>query len=111
MKATPTVPGPQAPLLITVAGLGPRAGTTTTTVALAQAWPGPDPSLVVEADPAGGQLAELVGADPYLGLASLARVTDPDSPIQAQRVVEHVQFLPGGRSGAETALRVEPPSK
>ncbi|WP_433759580.1 BTAD domain-containing putative transcriptional regulator [Nocardia sp. CA-135398] len=106
MAASATPAGSQAPLLITVTGLGPRAGTTTTTVALAQAWPGPEPSLVVEADPAGGQLAELVGGDPYLGLASLARVTDPDSPIEAARVVEHVQFLPGG-----VALLAAPPGR
>lgn len=106
MAANATPAGSEAPLLITVAGLGPRAGTTTTTVALAQAWPGREAALVVEADPAGGQLAELVGGDPYLGLASLARVTDPDSPIEAARVVEHVQFLPGG-----VALLAAPPGR
>ncbi len=106
MAASATPADSQTPLLITVAGLGPRAGTTTTTVALAQAWPGPEPSLVVEADPAGGQLAELVSGDPYLGLASLARVTDPASPIQAQRMVEHLQFLPGG-----VAVLAAPPGR
>ncbi|WP_433754702.1 BTAD domain-containing putative transcriptional regulator [Nocardia sp. CA-135398] len=96
MTATPAASGSQAPLLIAVAGLGPRAGATTTAVALARAWPGREPALVVEADPAGGQLAELVGGDPYLGLASLARTIDPNAPVQADRVLEHVQFLPNG---------------
>ncbi|MFX0578834.1 BTAD domain-containing putative transcriptional regulator [Nocardia nepalensis] len=96
MTATPAASGSQAPLLIAVAGLGPRAGTTTTAVALARAWPGREAALVVEADPAGGQLAELVGTDPYLGLASLARTIDPNAPLKADRVLEHVQFLPNG---------------
>ncbi|MGO4615665.1 BTAD domain-containing putative transcriptional regulator [Nocardia sp. 2YAB30] len=96
MTATPAGAGSQAPLLIAVAGLGPRAGTTTTAVALARAWPGREAALVVEADPAGGQLAELVGGDPYLGLASLARTIDPNAHVQADRVLEHVQFLPNG---------------
>ncbi|WP_433524060.1 BTAD domain-containing putative transcriptional regulator [Nocardia pseudovaccinii] len=96
MSPTPAGAGSQAPLLIAVAGLGPRAGTTTTAVALARAWPGREAALVVEADTAGGQLAELVGTDPYLGLASLARTIDPNAPVQADRLLEHVQFLPNG---------------
>ncbi|WP_433195778.1 BTAD domain-containing putative transcriptional regulator [Nocardia sp. CA-107356] len=96
MTATPAASGSRAPLLIAVAGLGPRAGTTTTAVALARAWPGREAALVVEADPAGGQLAELVGSDPYLGLASLARTLDLNAPVQADRVLEHVQFLSNG---------------
>ncbi|MFC3961632.1 BTAD domain-containing putative transcriptional regulator [Nocardia jiangsuensis] len=90
--------GSQAPLLIAVAGLSPRAGTTTTTVALAHAWPGPETALIVEADPAGGQLAEMVGADPYLGLASLARRTGPGQNVTPELLAEHVQFLPGGEA-------------
>ncbi|MGY2116021.1 BTAD domain-containing putative transcriptional regulator [Nocardia gipuzkoensis] len=110
---TPQPPGSQAPLLIALAGLGPRVGTTTTAVALACAWPGREAALVVEADPAGGQLAEMVGADPYLGLASLARTLEPDSEFEKDRVLEHLQFLPNavpmlaappGRDPARTAL-------
>ncbi|MGY1876381.1 hypothetical protein [Nocardia gipuzkoensis] len=111
--ATPQSPGSQAPLLIAVAGLGPRVGTTTTAVALACAWPGREAALVVEADPAGGQLADMVGADPYLGLASLARILEPDAEFEKDRVLEHLQFLPNavpmlaapaGRDPARTAL-------
>ncbi|MGW6120879.1 BTAD domain-containing putative transcriptional regulator [Nocardia sp. NPDC055165] len=90
--------GSQAPLLIAVAGLSPRAGTTTTTVALAHTWPGPETALIVEADPAGGQLADMVGADPRLGLASLARRTSPGQPITPDLLAQHVQFLPGGEA-------------
>ncbi|WP_431958643.1 BTAD domain-containing putative transcriptional regulator [Nocardia lijiangensis] len=98
--------GSQAPLLIAVAGLSPRAGTTTTTVALAHTWPGPETALIVEADPAGGQLADMVGADPYLGLASLARRTTPGEPITPDLLAQHVQFLPGGE-----ALLAAPPHR
>ncbi|WP_227999104.1 BTAD domain-containing putative transcriptional regulator [Nocardia australiensis] len=94
----------QRPLLIAVAGLSPRAGTTTTTVALAHAWRGPETALIVEADPAGGQLAEMVGADPHLGLASLARRTTPGEPVTPDLLAQHVQFLPGGE-----ALLAAPP--
>ncbi|WP_040786044.1 BTAD domain-containing putative transcriptional regulator [Nocardia pneumoniae] len=113
MTTTPQRPGSQAPLLIALAGLGPRVGTTTTAVALACAWPGREAALVVEADPAGGQLADMVGADPYLGLASLARTFEPDSEFGKDRVLEHMQFLPNavpmlaappGRDPARTAL-------
>ncbi|MFD4460097.1 BTAD domain-containing putative transcriptional regulator [Nocardia sp. NPDC058480] len=97
-------PGSQAPLLIAVAGLSPRAGTTTTTVALAHTWPGPETALIVEADPLGEQLAEIVGADPYLGLASLARRTHPGEPITPDILARHVQRLPGGE-----ALLATPP--
>ncbi|MGY0497459.1 BTAD domain-containing putative transcriptional regulator [Nocardia sp. FBN12] len=96
--------GSQAPLLIAVAGLSPRAGTTTTTVALAHSWPGPETALIVEADPLGGQLAEMVGADPYLGLGSMARRTNPGEPITPDILARHVQRLPGGE-----ALLAAPP--
>lgn len=89
---------PQAPYLIAVAGLTPRAGTTTTTVALAHTWPGPETALIVEADPAGGQLAEMVGADPHLGLASLARRSTLGHPITPELLAQHVQHLPGGEA-------------
>ncbi|MEV3961546.1 BTAD domain-containing putative transcriptional regulator [Nocardia sp. NPDC050193] len=104
MNAPAAPPGSGKPLLIALAGLGPRVGTTTTTLALAQTWPGSEPTLIVEADPAGGQLADMVGADPYLGLASLARTVAIDGVVDADRLTEHVQFLPGG-----VALLAAPP--
>ncbi|RBO79800.1 winged helix-turn-helix domain-containing protein [Nocardia puris] len=89
---------PQAPYLIAVAGLSPRAGTTTTTVALAHTWPGAEAALIVEADPAGGQLAEMVGADPHLGVASLARRRALGLPVAPELLAQHVQYLPGGQA-------------
>ncbi|BDT85607.1 MULTISPECIES: BTAD domain-containing putative transcriptional regulator [Nocardia] len=98
--------GAPTPLLIAVAGLSPRAGTTTVTLVLAHTWPGPEPALIVEADPAGGQLADMAGADPYLGLASLARTVTPGEPIDPDSLAWHVQFLPGGE-----ALLAAPPHR
>ncbi len=99
-------PASPAPLLIAVVGLSPRAGTTATTLALAHTWPGPEAGLVVEAGPAGGQLAEMVDADPYLGLASLARAITPGGAIAPDLLAQHVQFLPGGE-----ALLAAPPHR
>ncbi len=96
-------------LLIAVAGVGPRTGVTTTALALARSWPGPELAVLVEADPAGGQLAGATGADPYRGLASLARAEDAGARAE---LTEHVQLLaggvavlaaPAGRSPARTA--------
>ncbi|WP_425296777.1 MinD/ParA family ATP-binding protein, partial [Nocardia cyriacigeorgica] len=71
---------------------------TTTAVALANAWPDTKPAVVVEADPAGGRLAQLADADPHRGLASLAAATTQspgDSPVSTQ-LWEHVQTLGSG---------------
>ncbi|MFI7189964.1 BTAD domain-containing putative transcriptional regulator [Nocardia nova] len=92
--ASHATPAPGRPLLIAVAGLGPRTGVTTTTVALAHGWPGPQPAVVVEADPAGGQLADLAGADAYRGLASMAQAVR--SGAQRVRIAEHLQTMAGG---------------
>ncbi|WP_067885728.1 winged helix-turn-helix domain-containing protein [Nocardia vaccinii] len=83
-------------LLISVAGVGPGSGVTTTTVAVARAWPGPDRAVIVEADSAGGQLADAVGADPYRGLASLARTAQTGAQATSLELTEHLQRLPGG---------------
>lgn len=83
-------------LLIAVAGVGPGSGVTTTTVALARTWPGPEQAVIVEADPTGGQLAALTGADPYRGLASMARAASAGAPAKALELTEHAQLLPGG---------------
>ncbi|MGW0330172.1 BTAD domain-containing putative transcriptional regulator [Nocardia sp. NPDC003183] len=99
-------PGSQAPLLIAVVGLSPRAGTTATTLALARTWPGPEAGLIVEVDPNGGQLAEMVDADPYRGLASLPRAIIPGEPIAPVLLAQHVQYLPGGE-----ALLAAPPHR
>ncbi|WP_425302200.1 MinD/ParA family ATP-binding protein, partial [Nocardia cyriacigeorgica] len=85
-------------VLIALTGLNPHTGVTTTAVALANAWPDTKPAVVVEADPAGGRLAQLADADPHRGLASLAAATTQspgDSPVSTQ-LWEHVQTLGSG---------------
>ncbi len=77
-------------VLIAVAGVSPRSGVTTTTVALAHSWRR-DPAVVVEAGPDGGQIAEPAGADPYQGLASLARTARDSGAVP--ELTEHMQFL------------------
>ncbi|MGW5520641.1 hypothetical protein ACWEVC_38540, partial [Nocardia africana] len=84
--------------------MAPGSGVTTTTVALARTWPGPEPAVIVEADPAGGHLANAIGADPYRGLASMARAASAGAPTPELQWTEHVQMLPGG-----VALLASPP--
>ncbi|GGL20572.1 hypothetical protein GCM10011588_39240 [Nocardia jinanensis] len=81
-------------MLIALTGLTSRTGVTTTAVALADSWPGPQPALVVEADPAGGSLAHLTGADPHRGLASLSAATtaSPGSRVGGH-IWDHVQVV------------------
>ncbi|MEU6559146.1 BTAD domain-containing putative transcriptional regulator [Nocardia nova] len=83
-------------MLIAVAGARLGSGVTTTTVALARTWPGPEPVVIVEADPAGGHLASAVGVDPYRGLASMARAALAGPRARAVEFTEHAQLLPGG---------------
>ena len=68
-------------------------GVTTTALLLAGAWPVPRRAFLVEADPAGGDLAAWfqLGADP--GLVSL--VAAGRHALDASIVQEHAQPLPG----------------
>ncbi|MFI9509041.1 hypothetical protein [Nocardia sp. NPDC052566] len=84
-------------MLIAVTGLGARTGVTTTAVALAAGWPGPETPIVLEADPSGGWLAGLAGGHPSLGLASLATAaTHTSTPSGAEQLAAHTQLLPIG---------------
>ena len=92
--------------LIALASLKASPGVTTTCLALAAAWPAPR-RLLVEADPAGGDLGPWLGLPPAPGLASMAAAARRDpSPDLAWR---HAQGLGGGLSaviapaGAEQA--------
>lgn len=57
--------------LIALASVKGSPGVTTTCLALAAAWPAPR-RLVIEADPAGGDLSPRLGLPPAPGLASMA---------------------------------------
>ncbi|MGF6886317.1 DNA-binding SARP family transcriptional activator [Nocardia sp. GAS34] len=97
--APPSTRAAECAALVAVAGIGPRSGVTTITLALARTWPARG-VIVVEAAPSGGQLAQLIGADPYQGVASLARTARTGTSTQAgSRAGEwtgHLQVLPGG---------------
>ncbi|NKY34886.1 hypothetical protein HGA13_17675 [Nocardia speluncae] len=81
-------------VLIALTGLTSRTGVTTTAVALADAWPGPQTAVVVEADPAGGSLAHLAGGDPHRGLVSLAEAATASRGSRITgRLWDHVQLL------------------
>ncbi|WP_433657981.1 AfsR/SARP family transcriptional regulator [Nocardia sp. CA-128927] len=82
-------------MLIAITGVGLRTGVTTAAVAMAAAWPGPEPAVLVEADPHGGHLADHVGNRIGLGLARLAAAART-GPYGLAQLVEHAQLLPTG---------------
>jgi MinD-like ATPase involved in chromosome partitioning or flagellar assembly len=81
-------------MLIAFASLKASPGVTTTTLAVAAMWPQPARVLLVEADPAGGDLAARFGLASEPGLVSLSaaarREHDPELAFA------HAQQLPGG---------------
>ena len=81
-------------MLLCLASIKGSPGVTTTALALAACWPASWRRVLVEADPAGGDLAARYGLPLTPGLVSLAaaarRSTDPEL------VWEHAQELPGG---------------
>lgn len=81
-------------MLLTVGSVKGSPGATTAAVALAARWPTADAPVVVECDPAGGDLLARFGLEPYPGLVSLAaagrRTSEPGLLWQ------HTQRLPGG---------------
>lgn len=92
--------------LIALASVKGSPGVTTTCLALAAVWPG-ERRLLIEADPAGGDLGPRLGLPPAPGLTSLAAAARRDhSPGLAW---QHARELPGGLhlviapSGAEQA--------
>ncbi len=97
-------------MIITVGSLKGSPGATTLALALADRWPadGGEP-LVVEADPAGGDLGARFGVAGR-GLVSLAAAGRRGG--QPRPLAEHVQQLPGGLqvlpapAGAEHARQV-----
>jgi MinD-like ATPase involved in chromosome partitioning or flagellar assembly len=80
--------------LIALASVKGSPGVTTTGLALAGAWPGQERRLLLEADPAGGDLAAWLGLPPAPGLPGLAAAArhDHDSGV----AWEHARDLGGG---------------
>ncbi len=69
-------------------------GVTTTSMALAAAWPEERRCLLVEADPFGGVIGARYGLGATPGLSSLAAVARLG--LDAESVWAHTQVLPGG---------------
>ncbi|WP_300015847.1 chromosome partitioning protein [Pseudonocardia sp.] len=88
-------------VLVAVASVKGSPGVTTLCVALAACWPDPAGVVVVEADPAGGDVAMRFGLAQSPGLFSLAAatrggVTPLGSRVEnAQLLWRHAQVLPG----------------
>lgn len=91
--------------LVAFASAKGSPGATTAALLLAASWPADRGCLLVEADPAGGDVAAWfqLGADP--GLVSLAAAGRHE--LDAATLGEHVQRLPGGR---EVDAVLAPPS-
>lgn len=80
--------------LVTLFSLKGAPGVTTLACLLGSAWSGTRPVVVVEADPAGGDLAARFGLSARVGWASLASSTRRSGSIPA--LGPHLQTLPGG---------------
>lgn len=101
-------------MLLTVGSVKGSPGATTAALALAGRWPGGGVPIVVEADPAGGDLLARFELDAYPGMVSLAaaarrtaspraadaRAADARAPALrsagAELLWQHTQRLPGG---------------
>jgi MinD-like ATPase involved in chromosome partitioning or flagellar assembly len=96
--------------LIALASLKGSPGVTTTCLALAAAWPAPR-RLVIEADPAGGDLGAWLGLPPAPGLTGLAAAArhDHSSDVAWQHACElggglHLVIAPAGAEQAGACL-------
>ncbi len=82
-------------MLLALCSLKGSPGVTTTALGLAARWPAPQIPVVVECDPAGGDLLARFRLDHRLGLPSLlAALRGGGAPDEALR--QHSQPLPGG---------------
>ena len=81
-------------MLISMLSLKGSPGVTTFAVALAARWPDPARPVVVEADPAGGDLGPRFSLAASPGLVSLAAAAR--SGTQPDLARDHTQQLPGG---------------
>lgn len=83
-------------MLIAVCSLKSSPGATTLAVALGARWPGPEVPVVVEADPAGGDLLTRFRLSAELTLVRLAASTRVRGNVSADQLAHHAQFLPDG---------------
>jgi hypothetical protein len=80
-------------MLIGICSVKGAPGVTTAALALAARWPFGDP-LVIEADPAGGDISARHQLPPMPGLVSLAAAARRHSTVEL--LADHSQSLPGG---------------
>jgi hypothetical protein len=80
-------------MLIALASVKGSPGVTTFALALAASWPADVRRVVVECDPAGGDLAQRFGLATSPGLLSLAAAAR--QPVEPDVVWNHTQPLPG----------------
>lgn len=93
--------------LVAMTSVKGAPGVTTAALALASAWPVHRRALLVEADPAGGDIAARFGISPDPGLASLATGLRHEHTSGAARTLtQHAQELSGG-----VRVLVEPVSR
>ncbi|WP_322780387.1 hypothetical protein [Frankia sp. Cas4] len=98
-------------MIIAVGSLKGSPGATTLALALADRWPAGSEPLVVEADPAGGDLGARFGLGAAQGLVTLAAAGRRGSG-EPRPLSDHTQELPGGLevitapAGAEQARQV-----
>lgn len=81
-------------MLLAVGSVKGSPGATTAAVALAARWPAGEEPVLLECDPAGGDLQVRFGLEPYPGLVSLAAAARRSSGADLLR--RHCQRLPGG---------------
>lgn len=83
-------------MLIAVCSLKGSPGVTTLATALGARWPGQENPIVVEVDPAGGDLMARFRLPDTPGLVSLAAAARGRSGAEPNLLVQHTQLLPGG---------------
>lgn len=83
-------------MLIAVCSLKGSPGVTTLATALGARWPGQENPIVVEADPAGGDLMARFRMPEAPGLVSLAAAARGRGGSAPNLLAQHTQLLPGG---------------
>jgi len=81
-------------MLIALGSFKASPGVTTAALALAAMWPGEQRVVLVEVDPAGGDLAARFALEPAPGLVSLSAAARREHGVQV--AFDHAQLLPGG---------------
>src|SRR5262249_35676958 len=83
-------------MLVAVCSLKGSPGVTTLATALGARWPGRENPIVVEVDPAGGDLMARFRLPDTPGLVSLAAAARGRGQADQDLVTQHTQLLPGG---------------